>query len=223
MYENLAAMSGEESTAQRANISGTWDMDTTAFKDYPGYENASMYIELASTGTGRSFVDMTGSGSYMLASEYPFFVYGTKDTAGVEKGVYLVISEDEGLKTATYEISEKDGLKVLTFNSSEGVLTYFGREADIAAPEITKAKVTSSRKISLKWTKVENAEGYEIVYSTKSSFKKAKTKTITGKNSSKTKKLKSNTYYVKVRAFSTDYEGNKVYGEFSDVKTVIVK
>ena len=49
------------------------------------------------------------------------------------------------------------------------------------------------------------------------------TKTITGKTSGKTKKLKSNTYYVKVRAFSTDYEGNKVYGEFSEVKTVIVK
>ncbi|MBR3483185.1 MAG: hypothetical protein IKH42_00780, partial [Lachnospiraceae bacterium] len=57
VYENLVAMSGEESNAQRANISGTWDMDTTAFKDYPGYENASMYIELAGTGTGRSFVD----------------------------------------------------------------------------------------------------------------------------------------------------------------------
>lgn len=222
VYENLVAMSGEESNAQRANISGTWDMDTTAFKDYPGYENASMYIELAGTGTGRSFVDMTGSGNYMLASEYPFYTYGTKDTAGVEKGVYLVISEDEGLKTATYEISEKDGQKVLTFKSSEGVLTYFGRDT-IAAPKITKAKVKSSKKISLKWTKVENAEGYELVYSSKSSFKKARTKTVTGKNSAKTKKLKSKTYYVKVRAFTTDDAGNKVYGDFSDVKTVIVK
>ena len=70
---------------------------------------------------------------------------------------------------------------------------------------------------------VENADGYEIVYSTNSNFKKAKTKTITSKNSGKTKKLKSNTYYVKVRAFSTDYAGNKVYGEFSDVKTIIIE
>ncbi|MBQ7706342.1 MAG: hypothetical protein IJT72_01020, partial [Lachnospiraceae bacterium] len=121
-----------------------------------------------------------------------------------------------------YEISEKDGQKVLTFNSSEGVLTYFGRDT-IAAPKITKAKVKSSKKISLKWTKVENAEGYELVYSSKSSFKKARTKTVTGKNSAKTKKLKSKTYYVKVRAFTTDDAGNKVYGDFSDVKTVIVK
>ena len=86
-----------------------------------------------------------------------------------------------------------------------------------------KAKAKSNKKISVSWAAAENAEGYEIVYSTNSNFKKAKTKTITGKTSGKTKKLKSNTYYVKVRAFSTDYEGNKVYGEFSEVKTVIVR
>ena len=108
--------------------------------------------------------------------------------------------------------------------SSEGDIKYFYREG--LAPEavtIKKAKVKSGKKLALSWKAAENAEGYEIVYSTNESFKKAKTKTVTGKTSAKVKKLKAKTYYVKVRAFSTDYAGNKVYGEYSDVKTVTIK
>ena len=147
-----------------------------------------------------------------------------RENDDTEKGVYIVLSEDEGTKTATYEISVIDGTRTLVFHSSEGDIKYFYNEG--LAPEnvsISKAKAKSNRKISVSWKAAENAEGYEIVYSTDSSFKKAKTKTITGKTSGKTKKLKSNTYYVKVRAFSTDYAGNKVYGEFSEVKTVVVE
>lgn len=224
VVENLAPMSGAEANAQRASMAGVWSMDTSLLKDYPGYENASMVMQLSKAGFGKSYVDMAGSGDYMLASQYPFYIYANEKNDEVEKGVYIVVSEDEGTKTATYEISVIDGTRTLTFHSSEGDINYFYTEG--LAPDavsISKAKAKSNKKISVSWAAAENAEGYEIVYSTNSNFKKAKTKTITGKTSGKTKKLKSNTYYVKVRAFSTDYEGNKVYGEFSEVKTVIVK
>ncbi|MCR5429185.1 MAG: hypothetical protein K6F16_09345 [Lachnospiraceae bacterium] len=219
VYENLEAMSGDECAAQRASIAGTWDMDTTAFKDYPGYENASMYIELSAAGTGKSYVDMTGSGAYMLASEYPFYTYGTKDASGTEKGVYLVVSDDEGLKTATYEISEKDGVKTLLFNSSEGVITYYGRNAVIAAPEITKTKVKKSKTLTVAWKAVENADGYEVTYSTSKKFKKAKTVSVS-KASAKIKNLKKKNYYVKVRGYVLDPLGNKVYGEYSQTSVI---
>lgn len=224
VVENLAAMSGDEANAQRASMAGIWDMDTTPMKDYPGYENASMYMQLTKTGSGNSYVDMTGSGNFMLISQYPYYIYATEKSADVEQGVYIVESEDEGTKTATYEISIIDGVRTLTFHSSEGDIKYFYREG--LAPEavtIKKAKVKSGKKLALSWKAAENAEGYEIVYSTNESFKKAKTKTVTGKTSAKVKKLKAKTYYVKVRAFSTDYAGNKVYGEYSDVKTVTIK
>ena len=220
VIENLSAMTGEECNAQRASISGFWDMDTTAFKDYPGYENASMYIYLANTGTGKSYVDMTGSGSYLLASEYPFYSYGVKDTAGKENGVYIVMSDDEGVKTATYDVTEKDGKKVLTFYSSEGILTYYECEAVIATPEIKKAKVKNSKKLSLSWTKVENADGYEVIYSTSKKFKKAKTVSVESKATVKIKKLKKKNYYVKVRAYIVDANGNKVYGDYSKVTVI---
>ena len=224
VVENLAPMSGAEANAQRASMAGIWDMDTTPMKDYPGYENASMFMELSKSGQGNSYVDMTGSGNYMLISQYPYFIYATEKGVDSESGVYIVLSEDEGTKTATYEIGIIDEKRVLIFHSSEGDITYFYREGITPdKAEISKTKIKSNKKLSISWKAAENADAYEIVYSTNSNFKKAKTKTITGKTSGKTKKLKSNTYYVKVRAFSTDYAGNKVYGEFSEVKTVIVK
>lgn len=223
VIENLSAMTGEECNAQRASISGFWDMDTTAFKDYPGYENASMYINLANAGTGKSYVDMTGSGSYLLVSEYPFYSYGVKDTSGKETGVYIVMSDDEGVKTATYDVTEKDGKKVLTFYSSEGILTYYERDA--AAPgtaSITKA-VKKGKKLTLTWNAVDDADGYEILVSSSKKFKKAKTVIVEGKTKTKVKKLKKDTYYVKMRAYTVDAAGNKVYGEYSDVKVVKTK
>lgn len=219
VIENLGAMTGEECNAQRASISGFWDMDTTAFKDYPGYENASMYIELSNTGYGQSFVDMTGSGNYFKASEYPFYTYGTKDTSGKETGVYIVVSDDEGVKTATYEIVEKDGQKVLTFDSSEGVLTYYGRAAVPGTTAIKKA-VKNGKKLTLTWSAADNADGYEILISSSKKFKKAKTVVVEGKTKAKVNKLKKNTYYVKIRAYFVDEAGNKVYGEYSDVTVV---
>ena len=220
VLENLESMTGEESVSQRASISGFWEMDTTAFKDYPGYENASMYIRLNESGKGKSFVDMTGSGSYLLASQYPFYTYGKKDSTGKETGVYIVVSDDEGVKTATYDLTEKDGKKVLTFYSSEGILTYYEREA--AAPgsaSVTKA-VKNGKKLTLTWSAVNDADGYEILVSAKKNFKKAKTITVQDKTKVKVKNLKKSKYYVKLRAYNVDAAGNKVYSDYSKVITV---
>ncbi|MCR5322756.1 MAG: hypothetical protein K6E85_05760 [Lachnospiraceae bacterium] len=224
VLENVGAMSGEEAASQRASMSGIWDMDVTAFKNYPGYENASMNMQLSKAGTGKSYVDMTGTGAFMLASEYPFYIYATDKKDNVESGVYIVESEDEGVKTAAYEIAENDGKRVLTFTSPEGVIKYYYRCG--LTPEsvsISKAKVKGSKKLALSWNSVENADGYVILLSSNSKFKKARTVTVEGKTSAKLKKLKKKTYYVKVCAYTEDYSGEKVFGEYSDVKEIEVK
>jgi hypothetical protein len=63
------------------------------------------------------------------------------------------------------------------------------------------------------------------VYSTSSSFKSAKSVTVT-KNSTTSKVISKLTagkkYYVKVRSYKT-IDGKKVYGAYSTVKTVTVK
>lgn len=72
------------------------------------------------------------------------------------------------------------------------------------------------------WKKVSKAKGYQLKYSLKKSFKKAKTKTLKAKKLT-VKSLKSKkTYYVKVRAF-TKVKGKKVYSGWSKVGKVKVK
>lgn len=101
-------------------------------------------------------------------------------------------------------------------------------EAITAATKPAKCvikKVTAKKKsIVLKWKK-KSGSGYEITYSTKKNFSKAKTIKVKGANklSYTIKKLKSGkTYYVKIRAYKK--VGNKVYrGAYSVKKTVIVR
>ena len=71
------------------------------------------------------------------------------------------------------------------------------------------------------YTKQANITGYQVTYSTSSSFKTSAsknsgklTKTITG--------LKKGTYYVKVRTYKT-VNKVKYYSGYSAVKKVVVK
>ncbi len=225
VIENVSAMSGEESVKQREAIAGIWDMDVTAFRNVPGYEKAELYIDLSKSGTGKSFLDMTGSGKYEQVSEYPFYIYDTDKNDGKEAGVYLVESDDEGIKTAAYELGEKDGKRVLTFHSSEGDLTYFARSGSSAPgkPVLSKLEAKGGKKLVVSWKKVKNADGYKILLSTGKAFKKTKTVMVEGKTSATVKKLQKKTYYVKVCAYTVDGAGKKVYGKYSAVKHKKVK
>lgn len=69
------------------------------------------------------------------------------------------------------------------------------------------------------WKKLEDVDGYVLVYSKKKNFSKT-TKLTTSKNTLNIKKLKKGTkYYVKVRAYKK-VNGQKVYGAYSSVKTL---
>ena len=100
---------------------------------------------------------------------------------------------------------------------------------DTMTMQNSKAKLkkvsAGKKKATVQWTKFENAEGYEIVYSLKSNFKSKKTVKINSGTTAKKviKSLKSKkTYYVKIRAWRT-IGGKKVYSGYSAVKKVKVK
>lgn len=67
--------------------------------------------------------------------------------------------------------------------------------------------------------KVENATGYEIIYSKKRGFpKKAAIVSESKKLKLKLKKAdKKNCYFIKVRAYAVDSAGEKIYGRYSKV------
>ena len=84
-------------------------------------------------------------------------------------------------------------------------------------------KNSSSRAMTVSYSKLSGVGGYQIVYDTNSKFTTKKwvgrvglSKTITGLK-------KGKKYYVKVRAFITDSTGKRIYGPYSSIKTVCIK
>ncbi len=79
-------------------------------------------------------------------------------------------------------------------------------------------KIGGELTVTLK-KKISGAEGYQFVYSTSSSFKSSKK--LTTADTSVTFDVKLNTkYYVKVRAYTTDSAGKRVYSSYSTVSNV---
>lgn len=85
------------------------------------------------------------------------------------------------------------------------------------------AKSSSRKRITYKWKKT-NASGYQYQWSTYKSFKK-NYKTKTTKNTSVSIKTAQSRkrYYVRTRAYKIDSSGHKIYGSWSNVKSVKTK
>ena len=89
--------------------------------------------------------------------------------------------------------------------------------------KIKSVKLTRrSKKIKVRFSKVSNATGYQVVYSTSKKYSKAKKKLIYKNTTTLTGLKKGKTYYVKVRAFYKK-AGMKVYGSYSATKKIKVK
>lgn len=92
----------------------------------------------------------------------------------------------------------------------------------VSAPSISSLKNVKTKKMTVKWSKNSKATGYQIQYSTSSSFSSYKTVTVTSyKTVSKTisKLTKGKRYYVRVRAYKT-VSGTKYYSAWSGKKSV---
>ena len=131
-------------------------------------------------------------------------------SANVKNTYYVRVRSYKKVGKTYYYGSYSSGLKVTA------------KPATVKLTSSTKS--TSKKTLTVKWSKVANASGYQVTYSKKSSFKGAKTVSVSYKSSSKKlTKLSSGTkYYVKVRAYTT-ISGKKYYGSYSSKKTVKVK
>ena len=92
--------------------------------------------------------------------------------------------------------------------------------------KVTLSSVKNNKKktIVIKWKKVKNSKGYDVQYALNNKFTKSKKSKSLNKLTLTIKKLKKGkTYYVRVRAYNKDSDGNKVYGKWSTVKKVKIK
>lgn len=90
-------------------------------------------------------------------------------------------------------------------------------------------KSTKKKRIVAKWRySISDASGYEIQYSTSKKFKKSSTKRCTVKGKKKVSKTISNlkskkVYYIRVRAYINQGNGEKCYSGYSKTKSIKVK
>ncbi|MCD8103972.1 MAG: leucine-rich repeat protein, partial [Lachnospiraceae bacterium] len=93
----------------------------------------------------------------------------------------------------------------------------------LTTPKLSSVKNSSSKKATVKWTKVTKVTGYQIQYSTSSSFATSKKKTVT-KASTVKKTLssltKGKTYYVRIRTYYKTSSGTVYYSAWSTKKKV---
>lgn len=92
--------------------------------------------------------------------------------------------------------------------------------------KVTKVvvKMIKGKSAKIGWNKVRDIAGYEVCYATRADFKKAKIKRVSAKKVPVIlRKLSGKTYYVRVRAYAKDANGNKQYGDYSSVRKVLMK
>ncbi len=120
------------------------------------------------------------------------------------------------------------GEQVTSDSVLDGATTLYARWTKAEKPDKVrslKLKSTNKKQVTVRFQKVEGAQGYQVAYSTSKKFAAAKTKQITSTSTKATmKKLKKGRkYYVKVRAYTVDSAKNKLYGAYSKAKHVKVK
>jgi uncharacterized protein YjdB len=93
----------------------------------------------------------------------------------------------------------------------------------VGPSKIKKYKLKAGNgKVTVSWKNNSAADGYVIYYSTKKSGSYKKFAAVNGGKASASKKLKSGTYYVKMRAYRLSGK-KKLYGSFTAAKKVTVK
>lgn len=99
-------------------------------------------------------------------------------------------------------------------------MTVYAKWWKLKVNDMKTVKVSkSSDKLVVKYSVVDKADGYQVYISRDKGFKNT-TKALFKKGTYTSSKLPKGKYYVKMRAYRIDSAGNRIYGAFSDVKTV---
>jgi hypothetical protein len=124
-----------------------------------------------------------------------------------------------------YSKNQKVGLRFDTKKKGAYKFKIIGKAAPGPKKVTLKSAKGKSKAITAKWGKVSSAAGYQIQYSTDSSFASGNKAALvsSGSTTSKTVKISSKgKYYVRVRAYNKIH-GVRCYGKWSAAKSANVK
>ena len=132
----------------------------------------------------------------------------------------------KGLGTYAYLPERTIEFDIVKVKNAEGKTVYSVKTVIVKTPKQAKIKsVKNKRKaLTVKWKKIKAVNGYEVLIARNKKFTKGKKIKIikdSNKASVAFKNLKKKkTYFVKVRAYKVAKNGEKVYGDWSEVKKV---
>lgn len=109
--------------------------------------------------------------------------------------------------------------------SSAKLIPYAEKQITVNEASIQTISSTKKNQLKVTWNKVTGASGYKVEYSTSSTFKNAKTLTIskgTTLNTTLNSLKHGKKYYVRVRAYNAD-NNTKIYGDYSSKKSATIK
>ena len=217
-------LSNSESTSMSLSLVAGQTFEGTVTKN--DYRYGDCYYYFKPVLSGEYTFEMTSSDA-----DDPDLDFGI---GYMKRGKFWGLSDKDIRSTTTYDkrtvtANLQAGQQYVIQVDSESYAPY--TLALTQAPTVSVDKVVAKKAVSKKakkavvtWKKVKGASGYEITYSLKKNYKKAKTVKVSAKKAKVTlKKLKrGKTYYVKVRAFKT-VEGNDYFGAYSKTMKVKVK
>lgn len=192
---------------------GTATVTITGKGKYRGTRNTTFKIVKASM----------NSLKYSSVSDKTYSGKAQKPSVTVKNGTKKLTKNKD--YTISYSKNKNVGRAVITI---KGKGSYTGTKKiyfNIVPKKTSLTKVVSNKKgrMGVNWKKVTGITGYQIQYSTSSSFKNAKTVTVKGNTSRVIKGLKKGkTYYVRVRAYKT-VNKVKYYSGWCGKKKVKIK
>jgi|GEM_PF-2852172 len=206
---------------------GTAKITVTA-AETDNYKEATTTVTVSVAKAGQTI----SAKSFTKAYGAKAFSLGAKRTKGDGKLTY----KSSNTKVATVNASGKVTIKATgkaTITITAAATTNYKKTTKAVTITVKPKKATvfsvagsAKKKITVQWKKDSQATGYQIQYSTSSSFKSGNSTKLVNKNTTVKKTLTSlksgKKYYVRVRSYKT-ISGKKVYGAWSAKKSVTVK
>ena len=123
---------------------------------------------------------------------------------------------------------QSGGTRISGDKPLEEAATLYARWTKVKAPAkaaVQSLKSAKKGQVKVCFQKINGVKGYQVQYALNKKFTSAKIKTAGASAKAKTLTgLKAGKkYYVRVRAYTVDSMGNKVYGSYSAPKRVLVK
>ena len=175
---------------------------------------------------GEDYIKLTWQGQYYYDEHYEVCFYDSQS----KKYTHIANTANTYYKVKNLKPGRIYEFKIRGYVTVNGQKYYGSFSPKLKAStrpketSLTKASYTSTGKISLKWKKKSNIDGYFIQYSTSSKFKNdGHTCTVTSSSNSKIiGGLAKKTYYVRVCSYKK-VSGIKYCSKWSKSKQVTVK